>query len=397
MPAGIYKKFFLISFFLIALPAILYAQSGLININTAGSDELQTLNGIGPAYAQRIIDYRTQNGPFTTIDDIKKVSGIGEVTFSKIKDYITVGEVNASTTGAGDNSNQANTQTTQNSSSSNILDGTSTHYSATPLTTSHQLVDVPIGAGRDRLGSVGSPLEFRAETDFNYVRNTIFQWNFGDGSEGVGDILNHTYQYPGEYVVVLNASLPDGRAVARVNVKIVDPEIVITLATSERIELQNKSKYEISLFGRALVMSGKIFAFPKDTIIKAGQKISFGANVTGLSSSIPSEVSLMIVGTEIKPQEVMAKIENQKLEKITQINNQISTLRQQLVSISNQQNNVNAATTVNASPLTEESIESENNESQTALVADAITSEESSGIIKSWLQTLKHFFFRTQE
>ena len=64
--------------------------SGKININTATLAELDTLSGIGPAIAQRIIDYRTQNGDFKTIEDLKKVRGIGDALFNQIKDLITV-------------------------------------------------------------------------------------------------------------------------------------------------------------------------------------------------------------------------------------------------------------------------------------------------------------------
>jgi competence protein ComEA len=66
------------------------SNSQLININTASSAELQSLPGIGPALAQRIIDYRETNGAFTTIEDIMDVSGIGPATFDRIKDLITV-------------------------------------------------------------------------------------------------------------------------------------------------------------------------------------------------------------------------------------------------------------------------------------------------------------------
>jgi len=67
-------------------------ETTLININTATQEELETLSGIGPVTAQKIIAYREENGPFTTIEEIQKVSGIGPVTFEKIKDFITVGE-----------------------------------------------------------------------------------------------------------------------------------------------------------------------------------------------------------------------------------------------------------------------------------------------------------------
>ena len=62
-----------------------------VNINTATQAELESLPRIGPKVAQRIIDYRTQNGNFKRVEDIMKVKGIGEKTFAQIKDLITVG------------------------------------------------------------------------------------------------------------------------------------------------------------------------------------------------------------------------------------------------------------------------------------------------------------------
>lgn len=64
--------------------------NSLININTANISQLQTLPGIGSSKAQNIIDYRSQGGYFNSIEDVKKVSGIGEELFAKIKDYICV-------------------------------------------------------------------------------------------------------------------------------------------------------------------------------------------------------------------------------------------------------------------------------------------------------------------
>ena len=61
-----------------------------ININTATSQELQTLRGIGPALAQRIVEYRQTSGGFSTVNDLTNVKGIGPKTLEKIRDSITV-------------------------------------------------------------------------------------------------------------------------------------------------------------------------------------------------------------------------------------------------------------------------------------------------------------------
>jgi len=72
------------------LPIFTFASS-LVNINTADAPLLDTLPGIGPAKATAIVDYRTKNGPFATIEDIQNVSGIGPATYANLKEQITVG------------------------------------------------------------------------------------------------------------------------------------------------------------------------------------------------------------------------------------------------------------------------------------------------------------------
>ena len=62
----------------------------LININTAGSEELQQISGIGPVTAEKIIRYREENGAFGSVEDITNVSGIGEKTLEKMRPQITV-------------------------------------------------------------------------------------------------------------------------------------------------------------------------------------------------------------------------------------------------------------------------------------------------------------------
>lgn len=66
------------------------STTGLININTASETEFETLSGIGEVLAAAIVDYRTENGPFASIDDLESVSGIGPVTLEEIRDLVTV-------------------------------------------------------------------------------------------------------------------------------------------------------------------------------------------------------------------------------------------------------------------------------------------------------------------
>ena len=65
------------------------SSSSLVNINKATQSELETLPGIGPSIASKIIDYRESKGKFSKIEDIKNVTGIGDSKFANIKDLIT--------------------------------------------------------------------------------------------------------------------------------------------------------------------------------------------------------------------------------------------------------------------------------------------------------------------
>ena len=62
----------------------------VVNLNTATQEQLETLNGVGPAKAQAIIEYRKKNGNFKTVGDLNNVPGIGDKTLAKLKPELTV-------------------------------------------------------------------------------------------------------------------------------------------------------------------------------------------------------------------------------------------------------------------------------------------------------------------
>ena len=64
--------------------------TAMVNINTASESELESLNGVGPALAAAIIQYRTEHGPFQGVDDLDDVSGIGPVTLEELRPFVTV-------------------------------------------------------------------------------------------------------------------------------------------------------------------------------------------------------------------------------------------------------------------------------------------------------------------
>ncbi|MFB9158061.1 ComEA family DNA-binding protein [Chromobacterium violaceum] len=82
------KKLFAVFAALLLLCNVAWAA---VNLNTATPQQLEALKGIGPAKAKAIVDYRTKNGPFKTVDDLKKVSGIGDKTLESLRKEVTVG------------------------------------------------------------------------------------------------------------------------------------------------------------------------------------------------------------------------------------------------------------------------------------------------------------------
>jgi len=62
----------------------------LVNINTADEAQLETLPGVGPVTAQSIIDWRTENGAFTSVDELLEVDGIGDQTLADLAPYVTI-------------------------------------------------------------------------------------------------------------------------------------------------------------------------------------------------------------------------------------------------------------------------------------------------------------------
>ena len=194
----------------------------------------------------------------------------------------TPGASNSSNTAVSQENSQANSQTTQTNSNS-----VSTYTSsATEFTSSTKQNTFSVSIGKDRLAAVSNPVEFKAEVknaDGYSGRTASFMWTLGDGSMKSGQAVTYNYRYPGDYIVVLNASRAGEDVVARVHVKVVDPNIAASAQSDGSVKVENFAKDDINLSEWRIESFGKYFVFPEDTIVKGQSSITIPSEVAGLT------------------------------------------------------------------------------------------------------------------
>ncbi len=178
------------------------------------------------------------------------------------------------------------TTSTSTTSSSVSFSSISTHSSGSSITKDPEPIEFEIFGGRDRLAVVGASVSFQAKVALikNVSNPTRYLWSFGDGSAHEGIKIEHTYLFPGEYVVVLNAEAFESNAVWRGMVKVVSPELVINASSTEYIEVINHAGFETNLHNWSLRNGQETFTFPIDTIIHARKKVAFPYQVTKVTS-----------------------------------------------------------------------------------------------------------------
>ncbi len=265
---------------LFALPAFVFAQTVLVNINTADAATLDTLPGIGPTKAQAIIDFRDANGSFATVEDIQEVSGIGPSTFAEIEPFITVG--NDATDAAQDVSNTASSTppvpvATGASTYVPPPSGLSVKVSMSP---SSALMEVPlsfVAAVKTKSGSADS--------------SAHITWSFGDGSSGEGSTVEKTYHYAGDYLIVATAS--DGATSARGELEVVvEPSTVrIAAVSGEGVLLVNDGDSRLDLSRWRLTSSEGIFRIPQGTAILPHTSVLFPFAVMNLPVALDAALT----------------------------------------------------------------------------------------------------------
>jgi hypothetical protein len=232
------------------------------------------------------------SGNFTLTAKINAVTLVGQSVSWQATQNIIIG------TGSGDSSGSSATTTDSNSTATSTSTTTSTTTSQTSSTTptvitrtvtryisvhssEEELSDfnsantLAVSAGRDRLSYVGCPVSFEAKiNNQNLAGYRKYVWTFGDGTSFEGEKTTHTYKFAGDYNLILNAEIAGQKAVTRIIVRILKPEVVILENNSESVTLSNKGQYEVNL-GGWIITDGKTnkFTFPVDTIIGPKQNL----------------------------------------------------------------------------------------------------------------------------
>jgi hypothetical protein len=107
----------------------------------------------------------------------------------------------------------------------------------------------------------------------------------GDGTQESGQFISHVYEYPGDYVVILNSGYGGAEAVSRVEVKIVEAQVTIAEANQDFVEIANADDREVNIGSWALQSASSRFVLPFDTIIAAKSSIRIPARAARLSDT----------------------------------------------------------------------------------------------------------------
>lgn len=261
------------------LPA--FAQAALININTADAELLDTLPDIGPTKANAIIDYRNQFGLFVQIEDIKNVSGIGDVIYAKISSLITVEDVVEIPP-----PDESSPEVSSNNETSQPSGGGVAEYLLRP--------ELHILGVTDRTVSANAEVTFTASVydgKGNKRDDALVTWSFGDGMKRTGASVLHKYYESGEYLAVVHATTSDdGDASLEIVITVKDADIAISAVSAKGISLTNSGSRTLDLSLWRLSMGGKEFQIPSDTFLLGGHTTLFPAPVIDLPFSSSAQL-----------------------------------------------------------------------------------------------------------
>ncbi len=200
---------------------------------------------------------------------------------------------------------------------------------------------------RTRTAPAGAPLIFVGKVfglKKESIENARMIWSFGDGARAEGTSVNHAYYYPGEYIVVLDASSGLFAASDRVKVLITTPNFVLrTGGNSEHsfVVIENHTDSELDLSGWHVSADGKNFVLPQSTLLSARKTVTLASEITGLMTPVGSiaflhfpngslvktqnEVATILSPTPVASKKIISKSEEVKLVRALEESSQKSS------------------------------------------------------------------------
>lgn len=233
-------------------------------------DSTFSLNNTGETISianatKEIIDTVSYTSEVGASNDGNSIQINGE---DKIIALPTFGEINSTENQISVESPVSGTTTSITENSSDI----STHTQQESLSTYTQSSGFKVGAGRDRMISIYTPIDFQVQISKSDM-SPKFLWNFGDFTTVQGKKVKHIYEYEGVYEVVVEGRSKDVQSISRTQVVVVEPRLTVKQATST-LSIQNNSKNEINLGGFMLRFNtGDSYQIPRNTIIAGGAQI----------------------------------------------------------------------------------------------------------------------------
>lgn len=229
------------------------SASALVNINTATIAELDTLPGVGPATAEKIVNAR----PFSSVTDIENIQGIGGPGSKTYDDIIGLITISGATTVVVEDEEEDDPDTSKKAS---------IEEKRVVLPVTGLRITAPL------IAYVNQPVNFSVAPE-DGVRHRLvrYHWSFGDGRESEESAPPHRYQHAGKYVVIVESYHNKETKIARHEIEILAPAISL-IRERGGISITNEGEEEIDLNGLS-VLSDDLFVFPKHTILLPGESV----------------------------------------------------------------------------------------------------------------------------
>jgi hypothetical protein len=217
------------------------------------------------------------------------------------------GDISCPQSGSINNSTSTNSTSTSSTSTTTSTSGDSSSpniiYVYVPSNNQNKYGDISVLLPTEKLIPAGADSEFDVKAidkDKKAIMGLNFQWSFGDGGEKFGQKVFYHYTYPGEYTLVASA---DGYTVggeAKMNVKVVTPDIIISkVGTSSKenfIDLTNNTDYDLVLSNFYLNLDNNFYKLPKNFTIEkkksihvSGEAVGFKLPATNISLNYPNK------------------------------------------------------------------------------------------------------------